>query len=272
MKNAEVEKLLQTIFKELLILKKKNLLSLCIVIPILYLLCFLHAGSKIGVDVIFLDFRYLLIDSYLPILLLHSLTVGILGVSLFGVALRADKHNKPDCYPVSMLCYFFAKICTIFIFSFFIMLSAAAELTILGSIISNTGFNASNIIFTFKFYMLIAITLPLGLMPIFFLMAICRQNPLIPIASLFLYLSLTFLPSFGIIHINGNILENIFEYLYPFGSVAMIQKDCLYKRMPAELLDFTESSTYIPLCILCLLAFTAFFAVLSITSLKKQTL
>lgn len=264
--------MLHTISTELLILKKKNLLSLCIVIPILYLLCYLYAGSKIGVDVIFLDFRFLMIDSYLPVLLLHSLAIGIFGFSLFGIALKTDTHNRLDRYPVSMLRYFFAKICTIFIFSVFIMLTAAAELTILGLIISNTGFTMSNIIFTFTFYLLIAITLPLGLMPIFFLMAICRRNPLIPIVSLFLYLSLTFLPGFGIIHINGNIAENIFKYLYPFGSAAMIQKDCLYKRMPAELLGFTESNTYIPLCILCLLAFTVFFAVLSTTSLKKQTL
>lgn len=261
-------KLVNAIAAELLKLKRRKLLLITFVALLLYLLCICGTVADGSIEANGSDFRLFLINPYMLILFIHSVTIGILGITIFSNEYSVGTMGQLVLASTSMLHLFFAKLVVLLMVSFVLMLGVAVEIIVCGFVFGCQEMTAINVFLTFAFYMQSAITIVLGLLPVIFIGVICKRNTIVPIASLFLYLMITLLPSMGIIKIESDILA----YIYPFGGAVILQRDFLYYTLPTGFTGWELPTTNILLCILCLLGFSIFFSVLSVCFLKKKEL
>lgn len=260
--------MINVIAAELLKLKRKKLLLITVVALLLYLLCICGTVADGASEVGGRDFRSFLINPYMLILLIHSITIGILGITIFSNEYSARTMGQLVVAATSMFRLFVAKLTVLLIFSVVLMLGVVIEIAVCGFVLGYQEMTASNILLTLAFFMQSAIILVLGLLPVIFIGVLCKRNTILPIASLFLYLMITLLPSMGIIKIESDIMA----YIYPFGGAVVLQRDFLYYALPVGFTGQAVPTTNTLLCILCLVAFSILFSVFSIYFLKKKEL
>lgn len=255
--------MINMISAELLKLKRKKLLLITITALLLYFICILETvsyGSK--------DFRSFLINPYLFILIIHSIAIGIFGITLFTNEYSNHTMGQLVVASSSMMRLFAAKMIVLLMFSAVLMFGLVTEIVICGLALGYREITVFNLLLTLVCYMLSAITLVLGLLPVIFVGVMCKRNTILPVASLFLYLMITLLPSMGIIRIESNIMA----YVYPFGGAVSLQNEFLYRVLPAGFTGTPASTVNALLCILCLVAFSVFFSGLSVWCLGKKEL
>lgn len=260
--------MVNVISAEILKLKRTKLLLITVVALLLYLLCILGTVSDGAGEVAGRDFRGFLLDPYLLILFIHSITIGILGITMLSREYTSQTMGQLVVAATSMLRLFAAKLIVILMFSVVLMLGAVIEIMVCGLAFGYQEMTAFHILLTFAFYLSSAITIVLGLLPVIFMGVICKRNTILPIACLFLYLMITLLPSMGVISIESDLMA----YIYPFGGAVVLQRDFLYQMLPAGFTGWGAPTTSIPLCILCLAAFSILFFAGSVYALKKQEL
>lgn len=258
--------LIHIISAELLKRKRKKLLLITAFALLLYLLCILGTVSDGAREVIGRDFRSFLINPYVLILFIHSIIIGILGIAIFSNEYSAKTMGQLVVTDTSMFRLFVAKLIVLLFFSVVLMLGVVVEIVACGFIWKYQEMTAFNIVLTLAFFMQSSITLVLGLLPVIFIGVLCKQNTIIPIASLFLYLMITILPSMGIVKIESDLIA----YIYPFGGAVILQRDFLYYTLPAGFTGQAATSTNTLLCIFCLVGFSIFFSALSVYFLEKK--
>lgn len=260
--------MVNVIAAELLKLKRRKLLLITVVALLLYLLCICGTVADGAREVSGRDFRSFLINPYTLILFIHSITIGILGITIFSNEYSAGTMGQLVVASTSMFRLFVAKLVVLLMVSFVLMLGVVVEIVVCGFVFGYQEMTAINIFLTLGFYIQSAITLVLGLLPVIFIGVICKRNTIFPIASLFLYLMITLLPSMGVIKIESDLIA----YIYPFGGAVVLQRDFLYYALPVGFTGWVVPTTNSLLCILCLVAFSILFSALSVYFLKKKEL
>lgn len=253
---------------ELLKLKRKKLLLIAAAALLLYLLCILGTVADGAREITGRDFRSFLINPYMLILMIHSITIGVLGITIFSNEYSARTMGQLVVAATSMFRLFVAKLIVLLMFSVLLMLGVVIEIAVCGIVLGYQEMTAFHILLTLAFFMESAITLVLGLLPVIFVGVVCKRNTILPIVSLFLYLMITLIPSMGIIKIENDLMA----YIYPFGGAVILQRDFLYYALPPDFTGWVVPDTNILLCILCLAAFSVLFSALSVYFLKKKEL